>query len=95
MHHPSKASTLRSTVSLKPGGIFGVYEWLMTNAYDNGNPRHREIRLGIEIGDGISDMEKIEVALKAMKAAGFEMEHHKDLAERERWRRRRCSLAFG
>ena len=67
---------------LKPGGVFGVYEWLMTEAYDNANPRHREIRLGIEQGDGISNMEKIEVALAAMKAAGFQMELNEDLADR-------------
>ena len=69
---------------LKPGGVFGVYEWLMTDKYDNENPRHREIRLGIEIGDGISNMEKIDVALAAMKAAGFELEHNEDLASPER-----------
>lgn len=68
---------------LKPGGVFGVYEWLMTDKYDNDNPEHREIRLGIEIGDGISNMEKVEVALKAMKAAGFVLEHHEDLADRD------------
>lgn len=68
---------------LKPGGVFGVYEWLMTDAYDNENPRHREIRLGIELGDGISNMEKIDVALKAIKAAGFELELNEDLAERK------------
>lgn len=68
---------------LKPGGVFGVYEWLMTENYDNSNPHHREIRLGIEQGDGISNMEKIDVALKAMKAAGFQMEVHEDLADRE------------
>lgn len=67
---------------LKPGGVFGVYEWLMTDAYDNDNPRHREIRLGIEEGDGIANMEKVEVALKAMKAAGFELELNEDMAER-------------
>ncbi|KAF2209503.1 hypothetical protein CERZMDRAFT_61224 [Cercospora zeae-maydis SCOH1-5] len=67
---------------LKPGGVFGVYEWLMTDAYDNDNPRHREIRLGIEQGDGISNMEKIDVALQAMKAAGFELELNEDLADR-------------
>ncbi|KAF2871871.1 S-adenosyl-L-methionine-dependent methyltransferase [Massariosphaeria phaeospora] len=68
---------------LKPGGVFGVYEWLMTDAYDNENPHHRTIRRNIEIGNGISNMEKIEVALKAMKAAGFEMEHNEDLADRD------------
>ncbi len=67
---------------LKPGGVFGVYEWLMTDKYDENNPRHRSIRLGIEQGDGISNMEKIEVALQAIHAAGFELEIHEDLADR-------------
>lgn len=67
---------------LKPGGTFGVYEWLMTDKYDNDNPRHRQIRLGIEQGDGISNMEKIDVALKAIKAAGFELHLNEDLAAR-------------
>ena len=67
---------------LKPGGVFGVYEWLMTDNYDNDNPRHRQIRLGIEQGDGISNMEKIDVALDAMKAAGFRLEFNEDLADR-------------
>ncbi|KAL9125191.1 MAG: hypothetical protein Q9217_005562 [Psora testacea] len=66
---------------LKPGGVFGVYEWLMTDAYDNGNPHHKEVRLGIEQGDGISNMVKISEALQAIKAAGFELEVSKDLAD--------------
>lgn len=68
---------------LKPGGVFGVYEWLMTDNYDNNNQRHREIRLGIEQGDGISNMVKVSEGLAAIKAAGFELEYHEDLAERE------------
>jgi sterol 24-C-methyltransferase len=67
---------------LKPGGVFGVYEWLMTENYDNDNLHHREIRLGIEQGDGISNMCKVSEALAAMKTAGFEMIKHEDLAER-------------
>lgn len=68
---------------LKPGGIFGVYEWLMTDEYDNDNQEHREIRLGIEQGDGISNMVKISEGLDAIKAAGFELLHHEDLADRD------------
>lgn len=68
--------------ALKPGGKFGVYEWVMTDEYDNENPVHREIRLGIEQGDGISNMVKKEVAVEAMKAAGFEMLIAEDLADR-------------
>ena len=67
---------------LKPGGIFGVYEWLMTDDYDNDNINHREIRLGIEQGDGISNMCKISVALDAMKTSGFELLRNEDLADR-------------
>ena len=67
---------------LKPGGIFGVYEWLMTDSYDNDNPHHREVRLGIEQGDGISNMVRVSEGLQAIKAAGFELEMHEDLAER-------------
>ena len=67
---------------LKPGGVFGVYEWLMTDKYDNANPQHRQIRLDIEQGDGISNMERISEGLRAIRAAGFVLEHHEDLAHR-------------
>ncbi|KAI0196410.1 sterol 24-C-methyltransferase [Astrocystis sublimbata] len=67
---------------LKPGGIFGVYEWLMTEDYDNNNIEHRRIRLGIEQGDGIANMVKISEGVEAMKIAGFELLHHEDLADR-------------
>ncbi|KAI1433350.1 sterol 24-C-methyltransferase [Xylaria sp. CBS 124048] len=67
---------------LKPGGIFGVYEWLMTDDYDNDNLEHRKIRLGIEQGDGISNMVKVSEGIEAMKIAGFELLHHEDLAAR-------------
>lgn len=67
---------------LKPGGIFGVYEWLMTDNYDNTNEHHREIRLGIEQGNGISNMVRVSEGIAAMKAAGFELELHEDLAKR-------------
>jgi sterol 24-C-methyltransferase len=67
---------------LKPGGTFGVYEWLMTDKYDNNNPEHRACRLGIEQGDGISNMVTVSEGLAAFKAAGFELMHHEDLAAR-------------
>ncbi|KAJ1325425.1 sterol 24-C-methyltransferase [Microdochium nivale] len=67
---------------LKPGGVFGVYEWLMTDNYDNDNLEHREIRLGIEEGDGISNMVKISEGVQAMKDAGFDLLHHEDMAKR-------------
>jgi len=67
---------------LKPGGRFGVYEWLMTDKYDPENEDHKRICHGIEVGNGISHMCKISEALAAIKAVGFELEFHEDLANR-------------
>lgn len=67
---------------LKPGGVFGVYEWLMTDEYDNDRVEHREIRLAIEVGDGISNMATIREGVAAMQKVGFELLHHEDLAQR-------------
>ena len=67
---------------LKPGCVFGVYEWLMTDNYDNNNLEHRDIRLAIEEGNGISNMVTISEGLAAMKAAGFELLHDEDLSKR-------------
>ncbi|KAL9106021.1 MAG: hypothetical protein Q9187_008617 [Circinaria calcarea] len=67
---------------LKPGGTFGVFEWVMTDKYDDGNPEHRAIRLGIERGDGIANMTPRKHALQAIKAVGFTVEYEEDLAAR-------------
>ncbi|KAK2601286.1 hypothetical protein N8I77_010749 [Diaporthe amygdali] len=67
---------------LKPGGVFGVYEWLMTDDYDNDNAEHRKIRLAIELGNGISNMVPIQEGLDAMKASGFDLLKNEDLAQR-------------
>jgi sterol 24-C-methyltransferase len=67
---------------LKPGGIFGVYEWVMTERYDNDNMEHRRLRIGIEQGNGIANMVKASEAVRAIRAAGFELLDHEDLADR-------------
>lgn len=66
---------------LKPGGVFGVYEWVMTDKYDENIKEHREIAYGIEVGDGIPKMYKREVAEQALKNVGFQIEFERDLAD--------------
>ena len=66
---------------MKPGGVFGVYEWVMTDKYDENNEEHRKIAYGIEVGDGIPKMYKREVAEQALKNVGFDIEYEKDLAD--------------
>ncbi|RXW16875.1 hypothetical protein EST38_g8974 [Candolleomyces aberdarensis] len=67
---------------LKPGGIFGVYEWVMTDAWDPSIPRHKELAHQIELGNGIPEMRPIRAAREALKTVGFEIEHEEDLADR-------------
>ncbi|KAF4835809.1 Sterol 24-C-methyltransferase [Colletotrichum tropicale] len=67
---------------LKPGGVFGVYEWVMTDSYDNDNLSHRKTRIEIEQGNGIANMVKASEALRAFEAAGFEILENEDMADR-------------
>ncbi|KAH8669653.1 S-adenosyl-L-methionine-dependent methyltransferase [Tricladium varicosporioides] len=68
---------------LKPGGKFGVFEWVMTDLYNESDPNHRSVRLGIERGDGIANMCSRTEAVRAIQAAGFVLEHEEDLAEKK------------
>lgn len=68
---------------LKPGGTFAVYEWVMTENYDEKNPEHRKIAYEIEVGDGIPKMYSAEVARTALRNVGFEVKLDKDLAEEQ------------
>lgn len=65
---------------LKPGGMVGVYEWLMTDEHDNENLAHRRIRVDIEQAFGISNIVKVSDSLRAIEAAGLELQVHRDLA---------------
>jgi sterol 24-C-methyltransferase len=67
----------------KPGAIVGIYEWVMTDRYDESNPTHRAIRHGIERGNGISNMVTRKDAQRAFLKAGFTLLHDEDLAERK------------
>ncbi|KAH9911706.1 S-adenosyl-L-methionine-dependent methyltransferase [Fomitopsis serialis] len=67
---------------LKPGGVFGVYEWVMTDAWDPSIPSHKELANRIELGNGIPIMRPLKDARDAMRKVGFAVEHEEDLADR-------------
>ncbi|KAI9234303.1 MAG: sterol 24-C-methyltransferase [Podila humilis] len=68
---------------LKPGGVFGCYEWLMTDKYDPTNPEHLRIVRGIELGNGITRLVTAKECLQALATVGFKVEKVTDLAENE------------
>jgi len=63
---------------LKPGGYFGSYEWVMTDKYNPKDDSHNALKLGIERGNGLPDLETIAVMVQALKDAGFEVIEHFD-----------------
>ncbi|KAG0051745.1 Delta(24)-sterol C-methyltransferase [Gryganskiella cystojenkinii] len=64
---------------LKPGGVFGCYEWLMTDKYDPTNARHLRIVRGLEVGNGVAKMVTVTDCLKALETVGFDIEIAKDM----------------
>jgi len=80
-HAPSRVGVYSQIFKiLKPGGQFGTYEWVMTNKYDPNNPQHVAGKKGIERGNGLPDLEHINVILDALREAGFEIVEHFDIA---------------
>ncbi|MCW3125606.1 MAG: cycloartenol-C-24-methyltransferase 1-like isoform [Bacteroidetes bacterium] len=65
---------------LKPGGLFGGYEWVMTDKFNPWNKEHSEIKHKIEIGDGISNLNFKEDVVRALTEAGFEIIECRDRA---------------
>ncbi|OAG03970.1 putative tocopherol O-methyltransferase [Paraphaeosphaeria sporulosa] len=68
---------------LRPGSVFGVFEWVLTDNYVSGDPAHEATRSGIERGNGIPSLQTKAVARAAMKNAGFELLVTEDLAEKQ------------
>ncbi|KAI7817833.1 sterol 24-C-methyltransferase [Gamsiella multidivaricata] len=64
---------------LKPGGVFGCYEWVMTDKYDPTNPEHLRIVRGLEVGNGIAKMMTVKDCVKALETVGFTIEKNTDM----------------
>ncbi|KAF9574574.1 hypothetical protein EC968_006187 [Mortierella alpina] len=64
---------------LKPGGVFGCFEWVMTDKFDPQNPAHHRIQRNIEIGNGISNMRTAKECLQALESVGFVLHYQTDM----------------
>ncbi len=65
---------------LKPGGVFGGYEWCLTDRYDPKSPAHQKIKKDIEVGNGLPDLSHTSVIDRSLRDAGFELLDARDLA---------------
>lgn len=65
---------------MKPGTLFGGYEWCLTDQYDPEDPAHQKIKKDIEIGNGLPDLSHTSVIDQALETAGFEVLETEDCA---------------
>jgi sterol 24-C-methyltransferase len=81
-HAPSFVDVYKEVYrTLKPGGMFASYEWVMTPNYDPTNAAHNFAKHQIEHGDGLHDMVGQEDVKKAIVEAGFELIEAADLVQ--------------
>jgi sterol 24-C-methyltransferase len=64
--------------TLKPGGLFGGYEWVTTDRHDPKNPDHVRAAKNIEIGNGLPHLSDYKVVPEALRAVGFEVIEYED-----------------
>jgi len=73
-HSPDKVQTFTEIArTLKPGGMFATYEWVVTDKYDANDKRHVAIKEGIEVGNGLPTLATGPEVVEAFEAAGFEV----------------------
>jgi len=78
-HAPDKVACYSEILRvLKPGGVFGSYEWCLTKNYDPTNEEHLKIKRGIEEGDGLPDIATTDEVVEALKKAGFRVDAIED-----------------
>jgi len=73
-HAPDKVACYREICrTLKPGGLFAGYEWVMNSKFNPKNKRHVAIKNGIEVGNGLPDIATIAHVNDSLKEAGFDV----------------------
>ena len=73
-HSPDRVQTFSGVARvLKKGGLFGGYEWVMTDKYDPKNVDHVRIKEGIEVGNGLPTLVHYSEIVKDLENSGFEV----------------------
>jgi sterol 24-C-methyltransferase len=63
---------------LKPGGVFGGYEWCLIDRYDARDPDHRRLKSALEVGASLPDIATTGAVVEALKTAGFQVLESRD-----------------
>jgi hypothetical protein len=55
---------------LKPGAVFALHDFAMTEKFDESIPEHRKVRDWIEFGNGMTNLPWVPVMRESLKKAG-------------------------
>jgi len=73
-HAPNKTDVFAEVFrTLKPGGLFSGFDWIVTDKYDAKNKMHVALREGIEVGNGLPVLATADGIKKSLRKAGFEI----------------------
>jgi sterol 24-C-methyltransferase len=81
VHAPDWTGVFRQVFRcLKPGGMFALYDWCLTDRYEEGNAGHDDIKRRIVEGNGLIDIGTSTQLQAAIRRAGFDLIEHYDAA---------------
>jgi len=73
-HSPDRVAACKEIMrTIKPGGYFAGYDWIITDKCDLNNPEHVRCKKAIEVGNGLPDLVKPAYVLQTLRDAGFEV----------------------
>jgi len=78
-HAPQREDVFKEVCRvLKPGGLFGTYEWVLTEKHNPNNKEHVKAAKNVEIGNGLPGTSPYTVVLDALIESGFDIIQHED-----------------
>ncbi|KAJ8602157.1 hypothetical protein CTAYLR_003509 [Chrysophaeum taylorii] len=66
---------------LKPGGLVGAWQWMLTPKFNYSDPVHVELKRGMEYGGGLRNLNKPEERIREMERAGLEVIESWDMGD--------------
>lgn len=66
--------------TLKPGGKFVIFDWVLTDLYEEADDRHKDVRKRFESGNATPDLYTAQEQIEGIRSAGFEILYAADHA---------------